>query len=65
MSLETFGKLYDIITGSGIVKVELVGNEKSSGLEITFVDGSISQQLVMTIPIKEPENQKPEEKKNE
>ena len=61
MSLETFGKLYDIMIQSGIVVVAVVSNEKVTGLELTFVDGTVEQKLFQSITVKATEPN-PEEK---
>jgi len=62
MSLEILGQLCDILFGSGIIKVEIVGNEKSSGIEVTYTNGRIAQHVFTTITIQEP---KEEPKKEE
>ena len=57
MSLEVLGQLCDILFGSGIIKVEVVGNEKSSGIEVTYTNGRVAQHLFSTITIQEPKEE--------
>lgn len=63
MSLETLGQILDTFLGSNIIKAELVGNEKSTGIEVTYADGRIAQHLFTTVTIQEPKEETKEEKK--
>ena len=70
MSLEVLGQLCDILFGSGIIKVEVVGNEKSAGIEVTYTNGRVAQHLFTTVTIQEPKEElttleQPPEKKND
>ena len=64
MSLEVLGQLCDILFGSGIIKVEVVGNEKSTGIEVTYTNGRVAQHLFSTITIQEPKEEPKTEEPN-
>ena len=61
MSLKTIGSLYDIIVGADIVKVQLVGDGKASGLELTYADDRVEQFLFTKITVQEPKEELQEE----